>query len=114
MIMDISTYGGSVEILASKDFQAIPVKVVPADDATTTVVKAGTPLASTGKPTTGSGAIGILLYDVDTAVNPNAAAVVAGIIDSTKAQSHSGVTYVSALYSALPAITFRTNIGTNV
>lgn len=102
---------GTIEILASKDFQAIPVKV--ATPGSGTVVKAGTPLNADGESTTGSGAIGILLYDVDTAKNPNAAAVVHGIIDATKAQVHSGVTYVSALYSALPGVIFRTNIGVN-
>ena len=101
-----TTYGGTVEILASKDFQAIPVKV-----AGSSVLKAGTPLTADGESTTGSGAIGILLYDVDPAKNPNGAAVVQGIIDSTKAQAHSEVTYVSALYEALPGIVFRTNIG---
>ena len=106
-----SSIAGTVEILASKDYQAIPVTV--ATPGSGTVVKAGTPLNSSGESTTGSGAVGILLYDVDTAVNPNGAAVVQGIIDSTKAQSHSGVTYVSALYTALPGIVFRTNIGYN-
>ena len=106
-----TTLNGDVEILASKDFQAIPVKV--ATPGSGTVVKAGTPLTDEGASTTGSGAIGVLLYDVDTAKNPNGAAVVQGIINATKAQSHSGVTYVSALYSALPGIIFRTNIGVN-
>lgn len=106
-----TTVAGGVEILASKDFQAIPVKV--ATPGSGTVVKAGTPLNASGESTTGSGAIGILLYDVDTAENPNGAAVVQGIIDATKAQSHSAVTYVSALYSALPGVIFRTNIGVN-
>ena len=121
MVMDVTTVAGTVEILASKDFQAIPIKVavpgstvdgtfVPADDP---VVKAGTPLTAAGASTTGSGAVGILLYDVDTAANPNGAAVVQGIIDATKAQAHSGVTYASGLYTALPGIVFRTNIGVN-
>ncbi len=101
-----TTYGGTVEILASKDFQAIPVKV-----AGSSVVKAGTPLTAAGESTTGSGAIGILLYDVDPTKNPNGAAVVQGIIDATKAQTHSEVSYAAALYSALPGIVFRTNIG---
>lgn len=104
-----TSYAGTIEILASNDFQAIPVKVATPGEGT--VVKAGTPLTDAGVSTTGSGAIGVLLYDVDTAKNPNGAAVVQGIIDSTKAQAHSGVTYVSALYSALPGIIFRTNIG---
>lgn len=111
MLFSETTIAGGVEILASKDFQAIPVKV--ATPGSGTVVKAGTPLTDAGESTTGSGAIGVLLYDVDTAKNPNGAAVVQGIIDATKAQSHSGVTYVSALYSALPGIVFRTNIGVN-
>lgn len=106
-----TTVAGGVEILASNDYQAVPIKVaVPGSG---TVVKAGTPLTAAGASTTGSGAVGILLYDVDTAVNPNGAAVVHGIIDATKAQTHSGVTYVSALYSALPGVVFRTNIGVN-
>jgi len=111
MKMKQTTAAGTVEILASKDFQAIPIEV--ATPGSGTVVKAGTPLTSAGESTTGSGAVGILLYDVDTAANPNGAIVVQGIIDSTKAQAHSGVTYVSALYSALPGIVFRTNIGVN-
>jgi len=104
-----TSYAGTIEILASNDYQAIPVKV--ATPGSGTVVKAGTPLNADGESTTGSGAIGILLYDVDTAANPNGAAVVQGIIDAAKAQAHSEVTYVSALYSALPGIVFRTNIG---
>ena len=104
-----TSYTGTIEILASNDYQAIPVKVAD-PSGVPGVVKAGTPLTDAGVSTTGSGAIGILLYDVDTSKNPNGAAVVQGIIDSTKAQAHSGVSYVSALYEALPGIIFRTNI----
>ena len=104
-----TSVGGGVEILASKDFQSIPVKVATPGEGT--VVKAGTPLTDAGAATTGSGAIGILLYDVDTAENPNAAVVVQGIVNAGVAQEHSGVSYVDALYSALPGIIFRTNIG---
>ena len=111
MKFNTTSVGGGVEILASKDYQAIPVTV--ATPGSGTVVKAGTPLDADGASTTGSGAVGVLLYDVDTAENPNGAAVVQGIINSTVAQSHSGVTYVSALYEALPGIVFRTNIGVN-
>lgn len=108
MVMDVTTVAGTVEILASKDFQAIPIKVAGSD-----VVKAGTPLTAAGASTTGSGAVGILLYDVDAATNPNGAAVVQGIIDKTKAQAHSGVTYADALATALPGIVLRDNIGVN-
>lgn len=115
MIFNETTIAGGVEILASKDFQAIPVKVATpsGEGVTTTVVKAGTPLTAAGASTTGSGAVGVLLYDVDTVVNPNGAAVVHGIIDATKAQAHSGVAYAAALYTALPGVVFRTNIGVN-
>lgn len=111
MIFNETTVAGGVEILASKDYQAIPVTVATPNSGT--VVKAGTPLTADGASTTGANAIGVLLYDVDTATNPNGAAVVHGIIDATKAQTHSGVTYASALYSALPGVVFRTNIGVN-
>ena len=111
MKFETNAIGGSVEILASKDFQAIPAKIVAGDGAETTVVKAGTPITADGAGTTGAGAVGVLLYDVDTAENPKGALVVQGIIDAVKAQAHSGVTYVSVLYSALPGIVFRTNIG---
>ena len=103
--------GGSVEILASKDFQSVPIKVATPGEGT--VVKAGTPLTDAGVSTTGSGAVGILLYDVDTAANPNGAIVVQGIIDAVKAQAHSGVSYASGLYEALPGVIFRNNIGVN-
>ena len=112
MKFNTTSVGGGVEILASKDFQAIPVTVAEPVGGST-VVKAGTPLTADGAATTGSGAIGVLLYDVDTAENPNGAAVVQGIINATVAQEHSAVTYVSALYEALPGIVFRTNIGVN-
>ena len=112
MKFETTAIGGSVEILASKDFQAIPQELAVPDGGDG-VVKAGTPITADGAATTGAGAIGVLLYDVDTNANPNGALVVQGIIDATKAQAHSGVTYVSALYSALPGIVFRTNIGVN-
>lgn len=111
MKFEATSVGGSIEILASKDYQAIPIKV--ATPASGTVVKAGTPLTEAGASTTGAGAVGILLYDVDTAENPNGAAVVQGIINATKAQAHSGVTYGDGLAAALPGIVLRTNIGVN-
>lgn len=114
MIYSKTTVDGSVEILVGlTDMHTLtPIKV--ATPASGTVVKAGTPLTDAGASTTGSGAVGILLYDVDTAENPNGTIVQSGPIDSTKAQAHSGVTYASALYTALPGVIFRTNIGVNV
>ena len=105
------TLNQGVEILAVAAHNSLPIKVAAPQSGT--VVKAGTPLTAAGASTTGAGAVGILLYDVDTAANPNGAVVVQGIIDATKAQAHSGVTYAEALYAALPGIVFRTNIGVN-
>lgn len=109
--------GGTVEILASKDFQAIPVTVTG-----TSVVKAGMPLkllapgvnGTVSGIAAGTGANGILLYDVDPSVDPNAAMVVSGIVDWKKCKDHSGATATAATMAGiLPAITFRENIGVN-
>lgn len=105
-----TTVGGTIEILASKDFQAIPAKI-----AGTSVVKAGMPITDAGAAiAAGTGAVGILLYDVDPSENPNCALVVSGIVDWAKCKEHSGATATAAAMKAiLPAITFRENIGVN-
>lgn len=103
-----STAGGTVEILASKDFQAVPVTI-----SGTNVVKAGMPITASGTAiAAGTGAVGILLYDVDPNENPNGALVVLGIVDWTKCKEHSGATATAAtMKTILPGITFRENIG---
>ena len=101
--------GGTVEILASDDYDAIPFTVTEAN-----AVKAGTPMTLQGKKTASATANGILLYDVDPAENPSAALVVRGIIDQKKAEAHSGATYdAAALKTAVPGIVLRDNIGVN-
>ena len=101
---------GTVEILAADDFIGIPIKVTE-----TGVVKAGTPLTAAGaKSADGSGAAGILLYDVDTEANPNGTIVVQGVINQKKAEEYAGVTYdAAALKTAVPGIVLRNNIGVN-
>ena len=115
MIFADTSVGGTVEILASKDFTAIPIKV--GSPASGNIMKAGTPLKATGAYTTATDAVGILLYDVDVSKNPNGALLVQGVIDATKAQSHCGLEYGSGLMTALNAagcsIILRTNIGVN-
>lgn len=101
--------GGTFEILAADDFDAIPFTVTETD-----AVKAGTPMTIQGKKTASATANGILLYDVDPAENPSAALVVRGIIDQRKAEKHSGVTYdAAALKTAVPGIVLRDNTGVN-
>lgn len=110
MKMSKKVIGGTYEILAAEYFQANPITVAAPGEGT--IVKAGTPLTAAGVATTGSNAVGILLYDVDTAANPNGAAVWFGAIDAAKAQAISGIEYsMSDLKAALPAINFRSDIG---
>lgn len=74
----------AVTILASDDYQAVPLKL-------TESAKAGMPITADGaKAATGENAIGILLYDVDVDRNPNGAVVVKGILDWSKCQKHNG------------------------
>lgn len=109
-------------ILAADTYVAIPFTVTETD-----VVKAGYPMAKTGKKasaTTGTSdaavtdAIGILLHTVDPSVNPNGALLIQGVVDQKKAKASSGFSFtaddVSALHKAVPAVFFRDNIGTNL
>lgn len=110
MIFKSIVVAGGVEILAADQFIGVPVAV-----AGNAVVKAGTPVTAAGAAALdGTGAMGILLYDVDPTVNPNGTAVVQGVINWTKAQAHSGATATAAaMAEVLPAVVFRTNIGVN-
>ena len=98
--------GGMIEILASNDFQAVPLKI---DESET--VKAGMPITNAGKKApTGENAIGILLYDVDPTRNPNGAVVVDGIINWPKCKASVGETLsieADAIAKLLPNIAFR-------
>lgn len=104
MIFDTKTVAGGIEILASNDYQAVPLALTESE-----VVKGGMPITQAGKAAKdGSGAIGILLYDVDPNRNPNAAIVVDGIVDWGKCKKNSGATATAeAMAKALPNITFR-------
>lgn len=104
-------------ILAADHFIAIPIKITE-----TTVCKAGAPIKTGGKlatQTSDSGttakvadAIGVLLYDVDPAVNPNGALLIHGVVDSVKAKASSGLD-LAGITSYVPGITLRSDIGTN-
>lgn len=112
MKMDVKTVTGTTEILASDDYQAVPVEITESD-----AVLAGMPITAAGKSApTGANAIGILLYDVNPAQNPNAAVVVDGIIDWGKAKKHNASITATAANIAkiLPNIVFRENGVTSV
>ena len=106
-----TSVGGNVEILAADDFKAVPITLA----ASSNPYKAGTPLTAAGAATlAGTNAVGVLLYDADSSVNPNAAMVVEGIVDYKKIKAYAGVTATAAaLHTAIPAIFFRENIGVN-
>lgn len=104
-------------ILAADHFIAIPIKITE-----TTVCKAGAPIKTGGKlavQTSDGGtsakvadAIGVLLYDVDPAVNPNGALLIHGVVDSVKAKASSGLD-LADITSYVPGITLRSDLGTN-
>ena len=104
------TYDGNVELLAANVYTGIPVKVAGPG-----IVLAGTPLTIAGaKAEDGTGAAGILLYDVAADANPNGPIVVAGVINQKVAEAHAGVTYsAEALKAAVPGIVLRNNVGVN-
>lgn len=117
MIYKDTAVGGTVEFLAADEFVAIPFKLAAANGATAVgVVKAGTPVLSTGlASSTGQSCVGIVLYDTDTARNPNCAIVVQGVVDLTKMKANSGLSGITAanLKAALPGVVVRENIGVN-
>lgn len=74
------------------------------------IIKAGMPITQDGKKAIdGAGAVGILLYDVDTGSNPNATLVVGGQIDWQKVKAYNEEVTVGAqeISNILPRITFR-------
>lgn len=102
---------GTVEIMADTNYHCIPAKIAGSE-----VVKAGMPITEAGAAAPdGTGAVGILLYDVYPEINPNCALVVGGIVDWSKCMAHSGATAdAETMKGILPDITFRTNIGVNI
>ena len=106
MYFDTKSIGGTVEILASNDYQAVPIAIQGEE-----LVKAGMPIKNDGsKAAEGTDAIGILLYDEDPKRNPNGAVVVDGIINWAKCKASVGETLsieASAISKLLPNIAFR-------
>lgn len=100
----------TVKVLASDDFDAIPVSLSQQN----AEYKAGSPITADGYVALdGESAIGILLYDVDTTKNKAASVVIRGIVDYLKIVSHASVTAsASNLHRKIPAIIFRENIKT--
>ena len=104
-------YVGDVQILKRKPFEAIPMtldftSVVTKLANGKKVVKAGTPIGSTGVLDNTATVVGILLHDV-TEDRPQGTLLKKAYINTAVAQEHSGVTIEAAVKTALPMIVFE-------
>lgn len=104
-------YVGDVQILKRKPFEAIPMTLDFSSVGTKLangkkVVKAGTPIGSTGVLDNTGAVVGILLHDV-TEDRPQGTLLKKAYIDTAVAQEHSGVTIEAAVKTALPMIVFE-------
>lgn len=111
MQFEQTTYTGDVEILKRKPFEGIPMTL----DFTSVdtklangkkIVKAGTPIGSTGVADNTATVVGILLHDV-TEDRPQGTLLKKAYIDKTIAQTHSGVEIAAVAKTALPMIVFE-------
>lgn len=104
------SYTGDVEILKRKDFEGIPITLDFASVTTTRngkkIVKAGTPIGAKGIADNTATVVGILLHDV-LETRPQGTLLKKAYINSKVAQEHSGVTYATAMMSALPMVVFE-------
>lgn len=101
----------AVNILKRSPFEGIAITLNFSEVTATTsegkkIVKAGTPIGSTGVADNTATVAGILLFDV-TEDRPQGTILKKAYIDTTKAQTHSGVTIAAAAKSALPMIVFE-------
>ena len=104
-------YVGDVQILKRKPFEAIPMTLDFTSVGTKLangkkVVKAGTPIGSTGVADNTATVVGILLHDV-TEDRPQGTLLKKAYIDTAVAQEHSDVTIETAVKTALPMIVFE-------
>ena len=104
-------YVGDVQILKRKPFEAITMTLDFSSVGTKLangkkVVKAGTPIGSTGVLDNTGAVVGILLHDV-TEDRPQGTLLKKAYIDTAVAQEHSGVTIEAAVKTALPMIVFE-------
>lgn len=107
-----ATFGGDVQILKRPPFEGTPITldfsdVVTTDTATgLKIVKAGAPISAAGVVANTSSAIGILLFDV-LEDRPQGTILKKAYLNTTVAQTHSGVTYDNAVKAALPMVVFE-------
>lgn len=111
MQFEQTEYVGDVQILKRKPFEAIPMTLDFSSVSDTLsngkkVVKAGTPIGKTGVVDNTATVVGILLHDV-IEERPQGTLLKKAYIDKTIAETHSGITYNTAVETALPMIVFE-------
>ena len=111
MQFEQTSYVEDVQILKRKPFEAVPMTLdfMGVTDALSNgkkVVKAGTPIGSAGVADNTATVVGILLHDV-TEDRPQGSLLKKAYINTSVAESHSGITYAAAVKTALPMIVFE-------
>lgn len=108
MLVENMVFGTGEEILNRPPYKGVSMtidftSVVATDDTGEKVVKAGTPIDKDGKPvsaTPWTGAVGILLIDVRES-RPQGTILTEAYINTTRAQTNSGLTYDGDLVTAM-------------
>ena len=111
MQFEKNEYLGDALILKRKPFEGIAMTLDFASVTDTLsngkkVVKAGTPIGATGVVDNSATVAGILLHDV-TEDRPQGTILKKAYINTVIAENHSGVTYDSAVKTALPMVVFE-------
>ena len=99
---------GEIIIGLLKEHTTFPLDLAAPDEGH--LVKAGSPINADGEVTTGNGAIGILLYDVNFNRSPSGTLVKSGAVNATAAQNHCGFDWDGCITSFLPDMEFRGEI----
>lgn len=109
MLVENATFGTGTEITNRPKYDGVPMtidfeNVTETDSATgKKIVKGGTPIDKDGNPvmsTPWTGAVGILLVDVDEGY-PIGTLLTRAYINTKRAQTNSGLTYDGALVTAM-------------
>lgn len=111
MQFEKTEYLGDALILKRKPFEGIAMTLDFTSVTETLsngkkVVKAGTPIGATGVVDNSATVAGILLHDV-TEDRPQGTILKKAYINTVIAENHSGVTYDSAVKTALPMVVFE-------
>lgn len=110
MQFEQTVYAGDVQILKRKPFEAIPMTLdftnVTTEVNGKKIVKAGTPIGATGVVDNTATVVGILLHDV-VADRPQGTLLKKAYINTAVAEAHCGVTYDTAVKTALPMVVFE-------